>query len=172
MTYFDTLRIIPFEPTFDWMNTIDEVADKINQPHEDYPQRVEATAIQLLKVLQFFKATKDKLIYEIPPISNLILKTIHSKIFKDLKSAGNWRNNNVTVGLHGPPKWENLDKLMEQLELLYEDKEITLDVLKEWYIDFETIHPFEDGNGRVGGVIVAAYSHILHPEKGWLGPNQ
>jgi fido (protein-threonine AMPylation protein) len=30
--------------------------------------------------------------------------------------------------------------------------------IKNWYISFETIHHFSDGNGRVGGIILAAYS--------------
>jgi fido (protein-threonine AMPylation protein) len=27
-----------------------------------------------------------------------------------------------------------------------------------WYQQFETIHPFIDGNGRVGGVVIAVLS--------------
>lgn len=47
-----------------------------------------------------------------------------------------------------------------------------IDILREWYIDFQTVHPFPDGNGRTGGIIVAAYSHQMHPLKGWLEPKQ
>ena len=49
---------------------------------------------------------------------------------------------------------------------------LTVEDLQDWYWDMETIHPFLDGNGRVGGVIVAGFAHARHPEKGWLAPNQ
>ena len=47
-----------------------------------------------------------------------------------------------------------------------------LGTLKDWYHDFETIHPFQDGNGRVGGVTVAVLARKFRPEKGWLAPGQ
>jgi Fic family protein len=31
-----------------------------------------------------------------------------------------------------------------------------------WYMLFETIHPFQDGNGRVGGIVVAIMSYSLY----------
>lgn len=37
------LRVTPFTPRFEWVSTIAAVADAINRPHEDYPQRVAAT---------------------------------------------------------------------------------------------------------------------------------
>jgi len=76
----------------------------------------------------------------------------------------------VIVGLHRPPRAERVEKLMEELMSLYTISD--LDTLVEWYKDFETIHPFQDGNGRVGGVMVAAYSHSLHPDQGWLTVEQ
>ena len=47
-----------------------------------------------------------------------------------------------------------------------------VDALRDWHLDFETIHPFPDGNRSVGGIRVAAYSHQIFPINGWLGPKQ
>ena len=43
--------------------------------------------------------------------------------------------------------------------------------LGEWYNAFQRIHPFEDGNGRVGGAIIAGvslamFNTILIPARG------
>ena len=50
MTYFDHLRAIPWSPTFTWVPTAHEAADRINRPHEDYPLRVSQTELALLHV--------------------------------------------------------------------------------------------------------------------------
>lgn len=174
MTYFSSLRTIPFEPTFDWVYGIEEVAKKINLPHEDFPSRIVATKAQITGMADYFEAVDGKLVYDIPPITIVNIQKAHAIVFPDDKWSGNWREVNVQLnnGTVHPPQYQKIDTLMNQLELLYEDKELTIDVLMDWYIDFEIIHPFCDGNGRVGGIIVAAYSHLIHPEMGWLGPNQ
>ncbi len=173
MPYFSSLRTIPWEPNFEWVDTIEEAADKINQPHEDYPKRVDNTVIQIERVVSYCSEySEDTFLNERPPILSLLLKMIHYGIFHDTSFAGEFRTHDVTVGLHHPPDAEQLDKLMNQLELLYEEQEIDIDMLKEWYNDFETIHPFEDGNGRTGGVIIAAYSHHLDEQGRWLAPSQ
>ena len=48
----------------------------------------------------------------------------------------------------------------------------TDEILLDWYSDFETIHPFQDGNGRVGGVVVAVYSNLWSTEGKYLAPCQ
>ena len=60
--------------------------------------------------------------------------------------------------------------LMHELELLYLDLPISQENLRHWYFDFETIHPFVDGNGRVGGIIIAAATHRQHGI--YLAPGQ
>lgn len=39
-----------------------------------------------------------------------------------------------------------------------------MDRIREWYIDFQTIHPFIDGNGRVGGCVVALMTNYHHSD--------
>jgi hypothetical protein len=157
--FFKHLRETEFNPTFEWVETSIEAAEKINLPHEDYPKYVRATEDVLLG--SFWKLRK---------IPALLLLRIHKEIFTDKPFAGKFRDVDVRVGEHRPSTWRLVGEQMLMLEKLYEIKNTK--ELIEWYKDFETIHPFQDGNGRVGGVIVATYAHNLHPAKGWLAPNQ
>ena len=104
------------------------------------------------------------------PVPNKMLQTLHHNVFPDRPDKGTWRVAQNQVGLHLPPPPEEVESFM--LELENETRIETTDALTDWYWDFCTIHPFLDGNGRVGGIVVAAYSHILHPLAGWLSPNQ
>ncbi|KKL91630.1 hypothetical protein LCGC14_1892770 [marine sediment metagenome] len=158
---FDHLRKTPWEPTFDWVETALAAAHQINKWHEDYPRRVPATQAAL--------ASEAELPF---PISSHLLLRLHTEVFGDQLFAGNWRGVWVRVGLHVPPGPKLIPGLMEELERAYAQHPLTLDSLEAWYTDFQTIHPYQDGNGRVGGIVVAAYAHALEPERGWLAPNQ
>ena len=60
-------------------------------------------------------------------------------------------NENVRVGNHIAPEPEFMSPLLDEL-LLRKIKKIE-DVVK-FHVDFERLHPFIDGNGRIGRVIV------------------
>ena len=169
--FFQYLRTEPWLPSFIWVSTREEAADVINRPHEDYPKRVFHTAqsIDDFAYASAFDISK----YEISSVfTNAVIKAIHYGIFFDLFHAGSFRNLDVTVGRHCPPKFIQVEKLMDELQFRYDGLVKNLGILIEWYKDFETIHPFQDGNGRVGGTIVAVVSHQFHPEKGFLVPCQ
>ena len=171
--YFRHLRTIPWFPTFEWVNSIDEVADRINLPHEDYPSRVQSTVD---KITSFHQD-----IFSINPncfdVTTKNLLEIHNSLFADTDHAGKFRTVNVRVGLHVAPDWKWVPTMVTELHHLHsrwrKDMEIpTDDILLDWYSDFENIHPFQDGNGRVGGVVVAVYSNLWSPEGRYLAPCQ
>jgi len=155
--YFKHLREVPWFPEFEWVATSNEASDIINKPHEDYPERVSLTKLAI--------ETSHTSIQ----ISNLL--SIHMRIFEGTDHAGLLRNVNVQVGNHVPPNWQSVMNHMIELQMIHRpnfDKvqkvsSKLIEFLKDWYSDFETIHPFEDGNGRVGGVIVAINSYKWYP---------
>ena len=159
---FGYLRHTPWKPTFDWVPNITQAADQINSWHEDYPLRVTAT----------IRALETAWLYDLNLIGKEILLDLHMTMFGDKEFAGRWRDVGVIVGSHAPPTYEQIPSLMDSLVQAYSGLDFGTSLLEAWYTDFETIHPFQDGNGRVGGVIVAAFSNRLHPQKGWLAPNQ
>jgi len=70
---------------------------------------------------------------------------------KLLKSTGTFRTVNVAVGSHIAPPYTQINQLMHQLfDWLAETKLHPLIVSCIFHYEFEFIHPFEDGNGRVG----------------------
>lgn len=171
MTLFGHLRTAPWAPTFDWYPTIEEVADRINVWHEDYPQRVPAT----IKVLKRLRSEMISVDFGSRLLRNSRLLGVHKTIFGNTSFGGQWRRVYVRVGNHVAPNWRLVPGYMRRLQANYwfrHTRVPTVERPQDWYRDFETIHPFQDGNGRVGGVVVAAYSHYLHPDKGYLAPNQ
>lgn len=170
MRYFADLRTTPWFPTFDWLPTPQEAADKINIFHEDYPQRVQVTEHVIASFRARRKGPSDNGQPAAIPISCDLLLKLHGTVFKGEGHEGNWRRFQNRIADHVPPPPRFVPGFMDALERPTAIR--TINDLEDWYWDFNTIHPFLDGNGRVSGIIVATFSHMLHPDKGWLSPNQ
>src|SRR5574339_186573 len=127
-----------FNPNFKFVTTSDQAADLINRPHEDYPLRVELTKWIIAYVGEFLKSY--------PIVSENTVRAIHGEVMFDLQSRGNYRQCNVRVGNDVPPEFYLVPQLMQKILPITFNIGADLLYLQSWYIVFQTIHPFEDGN--------------------------
>lgn len=145
-----------WQPNFFYVDDAATVADAINKPHEDYPNRVAATQEMIETLVEG----------NYNSITEFDAKSIHSHIFKGSNIAtGKYRQKSVTVGDHTPPDGVHIPELISNIFPVSTNSN-----LKTWYSLFQTIHPYEDGNGRVGGVIVAVLSKLKSDK--FLAPKQ
>ena len=102
------------------------------------------------------------------PLSLRLLKEVHKLLLGDGRGGrlapGEFRRNQVWVGGPGvrnavfvpPPANEVADCLKLFERFLHDDPEVTPPLVKAAlaHVQFETIHPFLDGNGRVGRLLI------------------
>ena len=85
---------------------------------------------------------------------------LHQMLIGDINDqiAGRFRTKGeyVRVGTHVAPAPEHVDRMVEATLLEYTSNlnSYFLDKISKFHLDFETIHPFNDGNGRIGRVII------------------
>lgn len=86
---------------------------------------------------------------------HFILKTGTSDSRKDWFVVGDYKKMPNEVGALSTALPEEVADKMEDLLVKYHSKEEkTLEDILEFHVRFEKIHPFQDGNGRVGRLIV------------------
>ena len=154
-----------WHPQFAWVDNIKDASTWINYWHEDYPKRVVQTMAAITDLHMRLRSQGLS-----PPYSK-DLHRIHRQVFSEQSWSGAYRQVDVRVGRHRPPSHARVRGLIKTLSQQTTTVAELSDIL-QWYVDFETVHPYQDGNGRVGGIVVAAYSHIIHPERGWLAALQ
>jgi Fic family protein len=90
-------------------------------------------------------------------LSEKLLLKWHEEIFREPKPdiAGRFRNYMVRVGPYVAPDWRKVKKLVEQLvTFVYKSELNVVEVAARAHYMFERIHPFGDGNGRIGRLLM------------------
>ena len=84
-----------------------------------------------------------------------ILKTSTSDATKEWFNVGDWKKLPNEVGGAETTLPQNVEADMDKLNDWYHSlPEITFESILEYHYRFEKIHPFQDGNGRVGRLIL------------------
>lgn len=107
------------------------------------------------------------------PLSLRLLKEIHQKLMSNSRSRnkqpGEFRSSQNWIGgskpsnaRFVPPTPEHLMSCLDQLEKFFHDESVQLPILVKaalTHLQFETIHPFLDGNGRTGRLLIVLMLH-------------
>lgn len=95
------------------------------------------------------------------PLSQELIRQFHhelkSGVFEDRANGyaiGEYKKRPNMIGIYQTVKPENVEKEMYQLMAWYVNQEKNISVLAEFHAKYESIHPFQDGNGRTGRLLL------------------
>ena len=122
----------------------------------------------VIETVHHFKAIDYVIDVAEEPLSEEIIKRLHYILKHDTKDAelswfavGDYKKRANVVGGLETTKPHDVPAKMKSLISSYNDIDgVTIEDIVEFHSDFEHIHPFQDGNGRVGRLI--ALKECLH----------
>ena len=113
-------------------------------------KRVLATTLELAEVKGALNAYQNLENFRFDSLTDCL--TAHEMLMRDvLKKAGQLRGSDVGVGQHVAPPYSRVPQLMDDLfDWLKHSDDSLLIKSCVFHYEFEFIHPFVDGNGRMG----------------------
>src|SRR3989338_4966375 len=93
-------------------------------------------------------------------LSKKIILLLHQMLIGNIEEsvAGRFRKQYefVRVGTHIAPAPEHIERMIESilLEFSSDQGKYFVDKIVKFHLEFETIHPFNDGNGRIGRILI------------------
>ncbi|HJQ08840.1 MAG TPA: Fic family protein [Candidatus Saccharimonadales bacterium] len=111
-------------------------------------------AKNLARVTEYIRNKKDA------TLNKDVILLLHQMLIGGINDniAGRFRAEHeyVRVGAHIAPAPEHIEQLLDNLLADYESShdEYFLDRISRFHLEFERIHPFVDGNGRIGRVLI------------------
>lgn len=121
--------------------------------HVDLREVLEAK--NLARVMQYIRANHQPL-----ELTKETILLLHRMLIGNINDgvAGRFRikGEYVRVGTHVAPPPEQVESLLDVLlsEYSSDHESYFIDAIAKFHLDFETIHPFVDGNGRIGRVLI------------------
>jgi Fic family protein len=106
------------------------------------------------------KITESLLDHPSEPITVTLILRLHKILLTGIKDdwAGRFRSGRewVRIGAHVGANPDFVERLVKELVTDYgkQDTHYFLDKIAWFHAEFETIHPFNDGNGRLGRVLI------------------
>lgn len=95
------------------------------------------------------------------PLTQDLIKIFHyelkSGVFEDRAhgyAIGDYKQRPNMIGMYQSARPENVAREMYSLMDWYNNYEVNISVLAEFHARYESIHPFQDGNGRTGRLIL------------------
>lgn len=117
-------------------------------------------AKNLAKVLEYVQTKLQEMNQEtVLLLHRMLIGNINENI------AGRFRKKDeyVRIGTYIAPPPEHIKRLIKNVLIEYSADHISffLDKIAKFHLDFETIHPFMDGNGRIGRVLINYHLYSL-----------
>jgi len=114
-----------------------------------------------METVQHERAFRSLLGLRSSPLGLKLIAQLHESVFRGtLSDAGQWRRVNVRVRgtAFTPPRMEKVVPELEVYEREYRKRDVagedTFELGAWMHFEFERIHPFTDGNGRVGRLLL------------------
>jgi Fic family protein len=91
------------------------------------------------------------------PLTQGLINELKSGVFEDRANGyaiGDYKKRPNMIGMYTTVKPDEVAGEMEKLLTWYHTQKVDLSVLAEFHGRYESIHPFQDGNGRTGRLIL------------------